>query len=147
MCGGFTDAPARLDEDPIPVAGQRCSRRPRPLQRGDTPITYPFSQTPENSPGGRLHGEDVQAGGAQVLLEGDCASGDGGNTKTRMEGFQGHILSFLNTFLSQFFTFEQFQKIFRFGAEKSTALVGQRVVFGPKLFLSRLTLWLVLVLV
>ena len=37
----------------------------------------------------------VQAGGAQVLLEGDCASGDGGNAKTRMEGSQSHILSFL----------------------------------------------------
>ena len=32
--------------------------------------------------------------------------------------------SFRFIFLSQFFTFEQFQKIFRFGAEKSTALVG-----------------------
>ena len=32
--------------------------------------------------------------------------------------------SFKFIFLSQFFTFEQFQKIFRFGAEKSTALVG-----------------------
>ena len=54
-----------------------------------------FLTNPWNFPGGRLHGEDVQAGGAKVLLEGDCASGDGGNTKTRMEGFQSHILSFL----------------------------------------------------
>ena len=43
-------------------------------------------QTSQTFPGGRLHGEDVQAGGAQILLEGDPASGDGGNTKTRMEG-------------------------------------------------------------
>ena len=28
--------------------------------------------------------------------------------------------------LLQFFTFEQFQKVFRFGGEKSTAMVGQR---------------------
>ena len=40
--------------------------------------------------GGRLHGEDVQAGGAQVLLEGDCASSDGGDTKAWMEGFRSY---------------------------------------------------------
>ena len=39
--------------------------------------------------------EDVQAGGAQILLEGDCASSDGGDTKARMEGFQSYNLIFL----------------------------------------------------